>query len=116
MELTYHRCGDYLLPNLELAPEDRQPIGKYGRMRLAYLQTHRPGLYTRLMLSGKLIPHLVENDAACKERLDLLIPQMMQQEGVTEQLKARDQMEWVARMNSIHARAEEILRDELIYC
>lgn len=52
MELTYHRCGDYLLPDLELAPEDRQPIGKYGRMRLAYLRAHRPGLYTRLMLSG----------------------------------------------------------------
>lgn len=116
MELTYHRCGDYLLPNLELAPEDRQPIGKYGRMRLAYLQAHRPGLYTRLMLSGKLIPHLVETDASCKERLDLLIPQMMQQEGVTEQFKASNQMEWVARMNSIHARVEEILRDELIYC
>ena len=85
-------------------------------MRLAYLQTHRPGLYTRLMLSGKLIPHLMETDAACKKRLDLLIPQMMQQEGVTEQFKASNQMEWAAWMNSIHARVEEILRDELIYC
>ena len=116
MELIYHRCGDYLLPDLELATEDRQPIGKYGRMRLAYLQAHRPGLYTRLMLSGKLIPHLVETDAACKERLDLMIPQMMKKEGVTEHLKASDQMEWVARMNSIHARVEEILREEIIYC
>lgn len=68
------------------------------------------------MLSGQLIPHLVETDAACKERLDLLISQMMQQEGVTEQLKADNQMEWVARMNSIHARVEEILREEIIYC
>ena len=116
MELTYHCCGDYLLPDLELAPEDRQPIGKYGRMRLAYLQAHRSGLYTRLMLSGQLIPHLVETDAACKERLDLRIAQRMQQEGVTEQLKADNQMEWVARMNSIHARVEEILREEIIYC
>ena len=116
MELTYHCCGDYLLPDLELAPEDRQPIGKYGRMRLAYLQAHRSGLYTRLMLSGQLIPHLVETDAACKERLDLLISQMRQQECVTEQLKADNQMEWVARMNSIHARVEEILREEIIYC
>ena len=101
MELTYHRCGDYLLPDLELAPEDRQPFGKYGRMRLAYLQAHRPGLYTRLMLSGKLIPHLMETDAACKKRLDLLIPQMMQQEGVTEQFKASNQMEWVRKIRKL---------------
>ena len=114
MELTYHCCGDYLLPDLELAPEDRQPIGKYGRMRLAYLQAHRSGLYTRLMLSGQLIPHLVETDAACKERLDLLISQMMQQEGVTEQLKADNQMEWVARMNNIRNRVDEIVLNELI--
>ena len=100
MELTYHRCGDYLLPDLELAPEDRQPFGKYGRMRLAYLQAHRSGLYTRLMLSGQLIPHLVETDAACKERLDLLISQMMQQEGVTEQFKASNQMEWVGQITT----------------
>lgn len=115
MELTYHRCGDYLLPDLGLSAEDRQPIGKYGYMRLVYLREHRPDLYSRLLLSGKLIPHLAGIDAACRERLALLIPQMMQREGVTETLKAENQMVWVGRMNSIHARVEEMLLDELVY-
>lgn len=115
MELTYHRCGDYLLPDLGLSAEDRLPIGKYGYMRLVYLREHRAGLYSRLLLSGKLIPHLAGIDAACRERLALLIPQMMQREGVTETLKAKDQMVWVGRMNSIHTRVEEMLLDELVY-
>ena len=115
MEQPYHRCGDYLLPDLGLSAEDRQPIGKYGYMRLVYLREHRAGLYSRLLLSGKLIPHLAGIDAACRERLALLIPQMMQREGVTEALKAENQMAWIGRMNSIHARVEEMLLDELVY-
>ena len=115
MKLTYHRCGDYLLPDMGISAEERQPIGKYGQMRLTYLQEHHADLYSRLLLSGKLIAHLVEVDTACKERLSLLISQMMEQEGVTEALKETNQMSWVGRMNSIHERAEEILKEELIY-
>lgn len=107
MKLTYHRCGDYLLPDLAI-PDEPVALGKYGRMRKTYL-------YNALLLSGKLTAHLVGVDAECRERLETLLPQMMRQEGVNEALKARDQMEWVARMNHIQARAEEILLNELIY-
>ena len=115
MKLNYHRCGDYLLPDMGISAEERQPIGKYGQMRLTYLQEHHADLYSRLLLGGKLISHLVEVDTACKERLALLIPQMMEREGVTEALKETNQMSWFGRMNSIHERAEEILKEELIY-
>lgn len=115
MELKYHRCGDYLLPDLGLTEEEQKPVGKYGMMRMDYLKEHRPGLFNRLLLSGKLMEHLHEIDATCHARLDLLIPQMKEAEGVTESLKMNDQLEWVRRMNSIHHRIEETLLDELIY-
>ena len=114
MELTYHRCGDYLLPDLAI-PDEPVALGKYGRMRKTYLKEHKPILYNTLLLSGELTKHLAEVDIQCQERLETLLPQMMRQEGVNEALKARDQMEWVARMNNIHARAEEILLNELIH-
>lgn len=114
MELTYYRHGDYFLPDMGLSEEDRQPIGKYGHMRLIYLQKERPILFNRLLLSGQLMHHLHEIDRACNERLGLLIPQMKEIEGVTESLKAEDQMEWVRRMNSIQSRVDEILLAELI--
>ena len=115
MKLTYHQCGDYLLPDLGLDERDHQTFGKYGRMRMDYLEQHRPILYNRLLLSGELIPHLAEIDKTCNKRLNHMMPLMMQQEGVTEELKARDPMEWVARMNSIHNRIEEMLQAELIF-
>ena len=115
MELKYIRCGDYLLPDLGLTEEEQRLVGKYGMMRMNYLKEHRPGLFNRLLLSGKLMDHLHEIDAACHARLDLLIPQMKEAEGVTETLKMTDQLEWVRRMNSIHHRIEETLFDELIY-
>ena len=115
MKLTYHRCGDYLLPDLGLTEEEQQPLGKYGMMRMNYLKEHRPILFNRLLLSGKLMEHLHEIDAACHARLELLIPQMKEAEGVTEALKMTDQLKWVRRMNCIHHRIEEILLDELIY-
>ena len=115
MKLTYHRCGDYLLPDLGLTEEERQPLGKYGRMRLNYLKEHRPGLFSILLLSGKLMEHLQEIDATCNARLELLIPQMQAAEGITEELKATDQLEWVRRMNDIHHRIEETILAELIY-
>ena len=113
--LTYIQHGDYYLPNLNLSDADKTPIGRYGRMRLDYLREHRPGLYTRLLLSGKLCEHLAEIDSACQERMSRIIPQMAAAEGVNEALKARDPMAWVGCMNSIHHRAEETILEELIY-
>lgn len=111
----YIQCGDYLIPDLELADEEHFPIGKYGRMRMHYLKEHRPVIYNQLILSGKLYAHLGEIEQTCRERLDRMIPQMKEAEGVTEALKATDQMEWVRRMNSILNRAEEIVLTELVY-
>ena len=113
---TYIQVGDVLLPDLSIGEVEQRPIEKYGRMRKRYLKEHRPVLYSNLFLSGTLFQHLVEIDEACEERLELLIRQIAGREGVTEQLKAADQMEWVRSMNSIQNRAEEILLHELVYC
>ena len=115
MKLTYHRNGDYLLPGIGLTEAEQRPVGKYGRMRLRYLEEHRPSLYTRLLLSGKLMEHLQEIDSTCQERLEQLTCQMQAQEGITEEMKAVNQMEWVQRMNAIHHQVEEILLAELIF-
>lgn len=112
---TYRHCGDYLIPDLSIPEEDRQSIGKYGRMRMSYLEKHHPGQYEAMLLTGRLMPHLREIDETAHERLERIIAQMKEQEGVTEQLKAADQMEWIRRMNSIHHRAEEMILSELIY-
>ena len=113
---TYTQIGDYLIPNLVLEEAEQQPIGKYGRMRKNYLKDHRPVLYSNMLLEGKLFQHLAEIDQACENRMNLIVRQMAEQEGVTEALKAANQMEWVARMNSIQNRAEEIVLHELVYC
>ena len=113
---SYTKVGDYLLPNLKIDESEQQAIGKYGRMRKRYLKEYRRVLYTNLLVSGKLDHHLAEINQACKERMELLTLQMAKQEGVTEALKADDQMEWVRRMNSIQNRAEEIILHELVYC
>lgn len=115
MKLTYHRNGDYLLPDLGLTEAEQCPLGKYGRMRLRHLEEHRPGLYTRLLLSGKLMEHLQEINSAYQERLEQLTRQMQAQEGITEEMKAVNQMEWVQRMNAIHHQIEEILLAELVF-
>ena len=112
---TNTRVGDVLLPNLSIGEAEQSPIGKYGRMRKRYLKEHRPALYSNMLLTGKLFPHLVDIDQACEERLELLIRQMAERESVTEALKAADQMEWVGKMNSIRSRAEEIVLHEQIY-
>lgn len=113
--LTYTLHGDYYLPNLNLSETDKTPIGRYGRMRMNYLQENRPGLYTRLLLSGKLCEHLADIDSTCQKRMSRLVPQMADAEGINEALKVRDPMAWVGRMNSIHQRAEETILAELIY-
>ena len=116
-ELTYTKNGDYLIPDLTLSetPEDARPLGKYGRLRRSYLQEHRPGLYSRLVLSEKLFPHLREIDETANRRLEQLMPELMKQNGVTENLKASEPMKWVGLMNNLKAQAEETILTELIY-
>ena len=115
MDIEHAKHGNNRIPNIVCFPSDNQPIGKYGRMRMKYLKEHRPIIYNQLILSGKLASHLAEIDQICQERLNRMIEQIKETEGVTEALKATDQMEWIRRMNSIHNRVEEILLDELIY-
>ena len=113
---TYTQVGDVLIPNLSIGEAEQRPIGKYGRMRKRYLKEQHPVVFSELLLSGKLYPHLLEIDEACEGRIELLVLQMAKRESVTEALKAADQMEWVRRMNSIQNRAEEIVLQDLVYC
>ena len=112
--IHYTLHGDYYFPDLELPGVPPQAIGHYGRMRLNYLREHRPSLYTRLILSGKLYEHLAEIDQTSRHRIEQIISQMAQTESIDERLKAKDQMAWVGRMNNIRQRAEEIILAELI--
>ena len=112
-ELTYHREGDYLIPDLEV-PEAPK-IGKYGTMRHKYLRDYHRGVFDGMLLKGTLNAHLEEIDRQANEMLERLTAQMAQRKGVTEALKARDQMAWVRAMNNIHNRAEEIVLHDLIY-
>ena len=116
MNIQYHKSGDCYLPNLVHEKTEHQSIGKYGRMRKRYLKEHRPVLYSNMLLEGKLFQHLSEIDQACDNRMEIITQQLRAQEGVTEALKAANQMEWVKRMNSIRNRAEEIVLRELVYC
>ena len=113
--IHYTLHGDYYFPDLGLSESPRQAIGRYGRMRKAYLEEHHPGLYTRLILSGKLYDHLAETDQVCRDRMERIITRMVETEGINEELKASDQLTWVGRMNSIRQQAEEIILHELIY-
>ena len=112
---TYRQVGDYLIPNLVLPDDGDYQIGKYGRMRRSYLKEHRKILYSNYVVEVTLFKHLSEIDQACKNRMEIIISAMEKQEGVTETLKAADQMEWVRRKNSIRNRAEEIVLHELVY-
>ena len=112
---TYRQVGDYFIPNLVLPDVGNYQIGKYGRMRRSYLKEHRKILYTYYVMEGTLFEHLSDIDQACNERMETIVSAMAKQEGVTEALKAADQMEWVRRMNNIRNRAEEIVLHELIY-
>ena len=113
---TYRREGDYLLPNLSLPPGiEEYHLGKYGRLRRSYLKEHRPGLYGSFLTNGMLHQHLFEIDLARNNRMEHICQGMAECEGVTETLKATDQMEWVLRMNSIRSWAEEIVLTVLVY-
>ena len=111
--LTYHWEGDYLIPDLEFPEPPR--IGKYGRMRFRYLKTWRSARFNLMLLNGTMNAHLEELDREANEMMERLTTQMAKAEGVTEQLKATDQMAWVGAMNNIKSRAEEIVLRELIY-
>ena len=113
-EITYHREGDYLIP--DLLPPEVPRIGIWGMRRREFLRKHRGGIYTGLLLSGKLNTRLEEVDRQAEGMIFRLVDQMAHIEGVTEQLKATDQMAWVGAMNNIRARAEEVVYAELICC
>lgn len=115
MEITYTQYGDFMLPDLLLPKEETPAFGKYGRLRLKHLKEHRRGTYVTLLTSWKLTHHLNEVDREAKAMLELLIKQMAQTQGITEQLKASDQLAWVGAMNNIRNAAEEIVLKELVY-
>ena len=113
--LWYELIGDYYIPVLTLSSEEQRPIGKWGRMHRDYLKEQRPILFNNLILSGQFWTYLADLNEQAQERLLLIIEQMKASEGVTEELKAKDQMAWVGAMNSIRNRAEEIILREMIY-
>lgn len=113
--LWYELQGDYYIPCLALDEAHIQPIGIWGRKHLCYIREYRPALYTDLLTSGKLRSYLAEVDNRAKEMLDRLVNQMAEKQGVTERLKAQDQMDWVQRMNNIRNVAEEIVNAEVIF-
>ena len=112
--IDYVLVGDYYIPDLKL-PEESRPIGRYGRLHREYLKQEHPARYSSLILTGKLWTYLADLNEQAEERLDLIMEQMKAAEGVTEELKAKNQLEWVGRMNNIRNRAEEIINSELIY-
>ncbi len=111
----YINSGDYLIPNLALLDEQVHIIGKYGRLHLDYIKRHRRALYTRLLTTCKLNHYLHEVDTEASARFEMLVEQIAANQGVTEELKARDQMRWVGLMNNIRHRAGEIVLDEFVY-
>lgn len=116
-ELTYTRVGDYYIPNLILDEEPEQDVfyGKYGALRRKYIREHRPVLWASLVNSGRLDDHLTTIERLAEIRMDKMLPQMMETAGVTEELKARDQMAWVGLVNNCWTRADEIILADLVY-
>lgn len=111
--LRYTLVGDYYIPDLEL-PEETRPIGFWGRMHKDYLALYHPALYNELILSGKFWTYLADLNEQAQNRLDSIISQMKEAEGITEELKSQDQIAWVRTMNSIRNRAEEIIQNEIV--
>ena len=112
--MNYVLVGDYYIPDLKL-PHEERPIGKYGRMHREYLKEHNPMMFNDLVLEGQFWTYLADLNEQAQERLSLIVEQMKVSEGVTENLKASDQMAWIRAMNSIHNRAEEIVLEEIVY-
>ena len=114
MNVHYTRSGDYFIPDLKL-PEENRPIGKWGRMHRDYLKEYHPIQFNNLVLSGNLWTYLADLNEQAQQRMETLISQMKSAECITENLKAADPIDWTQRMNNIAARAEEVIREELIY-
>lgn len=112
--IDYILVGDYYIPDLRL-PEENRSIGHYGRLHQEYLKEIHPGRYSGLLMTGKLWAYLADLNEQAQERFDTIMYQMKAADGVTEELKAQDQLEWVRQMNSIRNRAEEIIKNEMIY-
>jgi hypothetical protein len=112
---TYSDVGDYILPNLTLLPQKQSSFGKYGMLRKTYLKTNRKALYSQMIITGKLFDHLHEIDEQAQDMLELLMKQMAEKQGITEVLKANDQMSWVGAMNNIKACAEEVILNQVVY-
>ena len=116
IELDYVKVGDYYLPDLTAEPRPDRSLGTYGLMRQRYLKEHRPIVWAKLVVDGKLYAHLLETENAANDLLDSMMPGMAKEAGATEELKARDPMRWVGLMNCCKAQVEEIVFAELIYC
>ena len=113
MNITYTQNGDYLIPNIVI--RKTKPLGHYGRLRKAYLQNFRPILFNELVLSDMLFEHCLEIEETARNQIDVIMSGLMKQYGITEELKAENQMEWVRQMNACKAQAEEAVKAELIY-
>lgn len=114
MNIQYIRSGDYFIPDLKL-PEETRPIGEWGRMYRDYLKEHHPIQFNNLVLSGELWTYLADLNEQAQQRMETLVAQLRSAEGITEALKAAEPIGWTQRMNNIAARAEEVIREELIY-
>lgn len=117
-ELTYRKNGDYLIPDLIMDGEDETEeilLGKYGLLRQTFLKEHHRGTYTSMLLTGRLMPHLKQIDDQAQEQVDRMVAGMMEQNGVNEDMKERDQMAWVQAVNGYTAQAEEVVLEEIVY-
>lgn len=114
MDITYTKHGDYYYPDLALPPQPTEDIGRFGRMRKKYLKEHQPDTFALMLMENTLAQHLIDIARQANEQIDLITSQLAKAEGVTEELKARDQLEWIRRMNSCRARAEELAIREIV--
>ncbi|HAB60402.1 MAG TPA: TnpV protein [Lachnospiraceae bacterium] len=115
MTVEYRRVGEYQVPNIKMDTEMMQTIGKYGRMRMNYLQEHHGGTFQSLLLSGELMNHLNQVEKEAHQRLEIIMNQMKKTENITEELKATNQLVWIQEMNRIQALVEEIIKTEIIF-
>ncbi len=114
MDITYTKHGDYYYPDLALPPQPTDDIGRFGRMRKRFIKKHQPDTFALMLMENTLTQHLIDIDRQAMEQIDLITSQLAKAEGVTEELKARDQLEWVQAMNSCRARAEEQVIKEIV--
>ncbi len=114
MEITYTKHGDYYYPDLTLPPQPTGDIGRFGRMRKKYLKEYQPDTFALMLMENTLTEHLMEIDRQANEQIELIVSQLAKAEGVTEELKARDQLEWIRAMNSCRMRAEEQVIREIV--